>query len=40
VKSDVTERGLAEEKFRFAVEACPSGMVMFDGCGQDGDGQY
>jgi hypothetical protein len=22
---------LAEEKFRLAVEACPNGMVMFDG---------
>jgi PAS domain S-box-containing protein len=27
---DITERGLAEEKFRLAVEACPNGMVMFD----------
>jgi PAS domain S-box-containing protein len=27
---DITERGLAEEKFRLAVEACPNGMVMID----------
>ena len=24
-------KALAEEKFRLAVEACPNGMVMFDG---------
>jgi hypothetical protein len=34
VKSDVTEQGLPKEKFRLAVEACPSGMVLFDGCGK------
>jgi PAS domain S-box-containing protein len=27
---DSTERALAEEKLRLAVEACPSGMVMID----------
>ena len=26
----IAERGLAEEMFRLAVEACPSGMVMID----------
>ena len=31
---DSTERGLAEEMFRLAVEACPSGMVMVDGDGK------
>ena len=31
---DITERGLAEEKFRLAVEACPNGMVMIDGDGK------
>jgi PAS domain S-box-containing protein len=31
---DSTERGLAEEKFRLAVEACPNGMVMTDGAGK------
>lgn len=31
VIADNTEHGLAEEKFRLAVEACPNGMVMIDG---------
>jgi PAS domain S-box-containing protein len=30
VTVDITERGLAEEKFRLAVEACPNGMMMID----------
>jgi PAS domain S-box-containing protein len=34
LNGDITERGLAEEKFRLAVEACPNGMVMFDGDGK------
>ena len=34
MKRDVNDRGLAEEKFRLAVEACPNGMVMFDGHGK------
>src|ERR1700737_1182781 len=29
----IADRGLAEEMFRLAVEACPSGMVMIDGDG-------
>jgi hypothetical protein len=28
--SFIAERGLAEEMFRLAVEACPNGMVMVD----------
>ena len=31
---DITERKLAEEKFRLAVEACPSGIVMADAEGR------
>ena len=31
---DTTERGLAEEEFGLVVEACPNGMVMFDGDGK------
>ena len=34
MKRDFNDRGLAEEKFRLAVEACPNGMVMFDGHGK------
>jgi PAS domain S-box-containing protein len=34
VKPCSTERGLAEEMFRLAVEACPSGMVMIDHDGE------
>lgn len=30
---DVTEQKLTEEKFRVAVESCPSGMVMIDATG-------
>jgi PAS domain S-box-containing protein len=30
VTVDTTERGLAEENFRLAVEACPNGMVTLD----------
>lgn len=30
---DVTEQKLAEDKFRLAVEACPSGIVMIDSTG-------
>lgn len=30
---DMTDRRLAEEKFKLAVEASPSGMVMIDGSG-------
>ena len=30
IKPYIAERGLAEEMFRLAVEACPSGMVMTD----------
>ncbi len=30
----IAERGLAEEMFRLAVEACPSGMVMIDSDGK------
>ena len=30
---DVSSESFAEEKFRLAVEACPSGMVMTDGAG-------
>lgn len=30
---ELVEHGLAEEKFRLAVEACPHGMVMFDADG-------
>jgi PAS domain S-box-containing protein len=30
---DMTERRQAEEKFRLAVEACPSGMIMVDRSG-------
>jgi PAS domain S-box-containing protein len=26
----IAERGFAEEMFRLAVEACPTGMVMID----------
>jgi PAS domain S-box-containing protein len=33
VARDVSERKLAEEKFRLAVEASPTGMVMIDGGG-------
>ncbi len=33
VVRDIGERKLAEEKFRLAVEACPSGMLMIDGGG-------
>jgi PAS domain S-box-containing protein len=32
--ADNTDDGLAEEKFRLAVEACPNGMVMIDGDGK------
>jgi PAS domain S-box-containing protein len=30
IKPYIAERGLAEEMFRLAVEACPSGMVMIE----------
>jgi PAS domain S-box-containing protein len=33
VCSDITERKHAEERFRLAVEAAPSGMIMVDGRG-------
>jgi PAS domain S-box-containing protein len=32
--ADITERKLAEERFRIAVEASPSGMIMTDGSGK------
>lgn len=32
--SYIAERGLAEEMFRLAVEACPNGMVMIDSDGK------
>ncbi len=32
--ADHGDDGLAEEKFRLAVEACPNGMVMIDGDGK------
>jgi PAS domain S-box-containing protein len=31
---DLTERRQVEEKFRLAVESCPSGMIMTDGAGE------
>jgi PAS domain S-box-containing protein len=31
---DITELRFADEKFRLAVESCPSGMVMIDGAGK------
>ena len=33
ILQDITGQTLAEEKFRLAVECCPSGMVMIDGAG-------
>lgn len=33
VGRDITEQALAEDKFRLAVEACPSGIVMIDSSG-------
>ncbi|MGA2127256.1 MAG: PAS domain S-box protein, partial [Xanthobacteraceae bacterium] len=33
ILQDITGQTLAEEKFRLAVESCPSGMVMIDGAG-------
>ncbi|UFZ03581.1 PAS domain S-box protein [Bradyrhizobium ontarionense] len=32
--TDITERKLAEERFRLVVEACPSGMIMTDASGK------
>ena len=34
VAGDNIERGLVEEKFHLAVEACPNGMVIIDGDGK------
>ncbi|HUI97622.1 MAG TPA: PAS domain S-box protein [Xanthobacteraceae bacterium] len=34
VTRDITDRKLAEEKFRLAVEACPDGMIMSDAAGR------
>jgi PAS domain S-box-containing protein len=31
---DLSDKSFAEEKFRLAVESCPSGMVMSDGTGK------
>src|SRR6202040_3126477 len=31
--ADITERRMAEDKFRIAVEACPSAMIMTDAGG-------
>jgi len=31
---DLSDESFAEEKFRLAVELCPSGMVMSDGTGK------
>jgi PAS domain S-box-containing protein len=36
IRGFIAERGLAEEMFRLAVEACPSGMVMIDHDGKIG----
>jgi PAS domain S-box-containing protein len=34
ITRDITEQKFAEEKFRLAVESCPSGMVMIDRTGK------
>jgi len=34
ISGSIAERGLAEEMFRLAVEACPSGMLMTDSSGK------
>jgi PAS domain S-box-containing protein len=34
ITRDITAQRFAEEKFRLAVESCPSGMVMIDGAGK------
>lgn len=34
MNAGISARGLAEETFRVAAEACPNGMVMFDGDGK------
>ena len=34
IARDITEQRVAEEKFKLAVEACPSGMLMADSAGR------
>jgi PAS domain S-box-containing protein len=34
IARDITEQRASEEKFKLAVEACPSGMLMADGAGR------